>query len=502
MTTWERFLESPWQNDHGCLDESDLAIHPAPEYASSEVLVAALYRRIGMPDLQEKDVPNLGRDLMRRLEAHKRPDGASLGAEAWSRVLQGAVQSPKLPNQSQKRFLQLTPLVPEAARVSGSARLSGHPWLPGNLIERMVTMGSPSRAEADALWRELFDALSVNSSDDVWARWLESELVAWRPDDALWALVPIKDSSWPSSFHNQKTPESYPARQFCRDLVAVLRVKDQMTRRQWITLLESVLRIGAAAHVLWLCEVNCLGWTYVRSAMRGGEAPSTIFPRQISYFRYGTAALDRAKETIARYLDARMNINAVLWGLEKIGAPFDVSLSTQDAWEALRAAVHQHKAALIGLDLAAKVNDLGESEAKVLNCSKGIGMNMLEFIRHAAGQRQTAQEVMRGYDQGYCIRKRTNDPRSRWIVAMGPVAVIAMAHCCLFETGGARSVHRLCEHLARYGIVIGSDEVASSDLGHQLRLLSLVLDSPDAESGMLVLPPFDTRAAARPGDRA
>ena len=115
---------------------------------------------------------------------------------------------------------------------------------------------------------------------------------------------------------------------------------------------------------------------------------------------------------------------------------------------------------------------------------------MLEFVRHCVGQRQTARDVLRGYDQGYSIRKRTNDARARWIVSLGPVAVIAMAHCCLYETGGARSVHRLCDHLARYGILIGRDEVASSDLGQKLRLLGLVLDSPDAESGMLVLPPF------------
>ena len=51
-------------------------------------------------------------------------------------------------------------------------------------------------------------------------------------------------------------------------------------------------------------------------------------------------------------------------------------------------------------------------------------------------------------------------------------------------------MHRLCDHLSRYGILIGRDEVASSDLGQKLRLLGLVLDSPDAESGMLVLPPF------------
>jgi hypothetical protein len=44
--------------------------------------------------------------------------------------------------------------------------------------------------------------------------------------------------------------------------------------------------------------------------------------------------------------------------------------------------------------------------------------------------------------------------------------------------------------LAAYGIVVDRHDIARNDLGHQLRMLGLVLDSPDAESGMLLLPPF------------
>jgi hypothetical protein len=35
-------------------------------------------------------------------------------------------------------------------------------------------------------------------------------------------------------------------------------------------------------------------------------------------------------------------------------------------------------------------------------------------------------------------------------------------------------------------------DIPQNELGHQLRMLGLVLDSPDAESGMLLVPPFLT----------
>jgi hypothetical protein len=412
-------------------------------------------------------------------------------------VLQGSLESPKLPNQSAKRFLQLTPLVPEVARYSGSARLAGNPWSPGDLIERMVLMGSGTKNEAQETWRMLFDALAVTQDDDVWARWLETEMAAWRRADMRpWQLRPLS-VEWPSAFADGDAHlVSFPAKQFVRDLRAIISVKNQMTRRQWTSLLEAVVRIASVAHVMWLCDVGQRSWVLVRAAVEGTSPSATevrladVYPGEIGYFPYGSAALDQAKLLVSRYLHARLGINAVLWGLEAAGVPFDQPLSSAAAIHQLATTATRHRDQLVRHGVMDAWRGFQETEARTLTCAKGIGSHMLEFVRHAAGQRQTAREVLRGYDQGYSIRKRSQDVRARWIVALGPVAVIAMAHCCLHETGGARSVHRLCEHLARYGVIIGKDEVGTSDLGHKLRLLSLVLDSPDAESGMLVLPPF------------
>ena len=77
------------------------------------------------------------------------------------------------------------------------------------------------------------------------------------------------------------------------------------------------------------------------------------------------------------------------------------------------------------------------------------------------------------------------------IVASCLVAVLALVHCCLKEVAGPRSVDRLCQHLSRYRLGVDIDDIADSDLGQKLRMLGLVLDSPDAESGMLLLPPFE-----------
>ena len=98
--------------------------------------------------------------------------------------------------------------------------------------------------------------------------------------------------------------------------------------------------------------------------------------------------------------------------------------------------------------------------------------------------------ALRGYDQSYFLRKKSEARSAPWVLSLGPAAVLAMVHCCLHAVEGPRSVQRLALHLGSYGIEFDLHGVNDSALGKQLRMLGLVLDSPDAESGMLLVPPF------------
>ncbi|HCF1891994.1 MULTISPECIES: hypothetical protein [Pseudomonadota] len=499
--TLAEFKQSPWQKSHQTYKESALAISPAPEYASSEVLVASLYRTIGFDSISEGGVPKAGRDLegkLRKLHDKQQaiPDGAILDADAWSGVLHGVLESPKLPNQSSKRFLQVTPLVPSLSVFSGSARLSSNSWPAGSLVRRMAWLGSRDHDTALSLWKELFSALEVGEDDDVFARWLEQETSSWGASPK-WELAKVDPQDVANfSIDDFEGVPFMPARQFASDLRAIMKAKPSMTRRQWTSLLEAILRLSAVSHVTWLCDVQSRIWRCLLEAVDGNGPSGTedvrdlVFPKNPQYMTYGGKALHGLKDKASAYLTARLGINTLLWSLEEAGLPFHGSLSSSAGIAQLCTHVRENRGALDAMGVRMTFSDLREREARALNCKKGIGANILEFSRHALGQRQTASQLLRGYDQGYVLKKRGSSPSSPWIVALGPVSILALVHCSLAGMGGPRSIHRLEQHLAAYGVVIDRHDIARNDLGQQLRMLGLVLDSPDAESGMLLLPPF------------
>lgn len=500
------FKQAPWKTSHPKYKDSPLSISPAPEYASSEVLVASLYRTIGFEAASEGSVPQAGKELDRKIQKLRdkkspSPEGAIVDVDTWNTVLHGILESPKLPNQSSKRFLQVTPLVPGVALFSGSARLTSNSWPAGGLIRRMVSLGSVDHDAAQALWRDLFSALTVGNDDDVFARWLEQETTAWESTSS-WGLVPIPASEAVSlSEADFQHVPFLPARQFVKDLRAIIEAKDAMTRRQWTSMLEAVLRLAGASHVAWLCNVQARTWRCLSESlvMKGpvgeAEARRDVFPSSAQYMTYGGKALHGLKDRASGYLAARLGINTLLWSLEEAGTPYDGDISSSQGIAKLCEYIRGNNDKLEKLHIWETFVDIREREARALNCKKGIGANLLEFARHILGQRQAAVPLLRGYDQGYVLKKNGSNSSSPWVVSLGPVAVLALVHCALAGMGGPRSIHRLGEHLAAYGIAVDRHDIARNDLGHQLRMLGLVLDSPDAESGMLLLPPFATTLA-------
>lgn len=502
------FKAKPWTRMHEAYSGSAFTMTPAPEYASSEVILASLYRTIGLDGVSEGKVPGLGRELERKLRAARQPAGAVVSADTWNTVVHWVLESPARPGQSARRSLQMSPVVPEATRYSGSARLAGSPWKPGHLVQRMVWLGSKDGASASALWERLFQALEVSDGDDAWARWLEQEFRAWQPaESARFSPVPVNQQEAEGLLALAQLPQSYPARQFVHDLDATIASKGSMTRMQWTSMLEALVRLASVSHVLWLCDVHRRLWRHLHDVLFSGKPPADetamgalAFPRPPSYLTYGQAALRTVRANAEGYLHARMGINLVLWSLESLQAGATGALSTPAAFARLASLAGQHRKDLLAAGLERDLAKLQDQEATTLSCSKtGIGSNIHEFARHALGQRQTLNNVLKGYDQGYVLRKRGDYSGAPWIVSLGPVLVIALVHCCLYQSGGPRSVHRLCEHLAAYGVAIDPKDIAASELGHNLRMLGLVLDSPDAESGMLMLPPFPRAPADKRG---
>ena len=499
----EIYKLEPWKNEqsHRAYRDSAFAIRPAPEFATSEIVLSSMYRAVGFGDFSEKRVIEAGRNFEKATSQSGAPPSGGVSNDTWHTVISQVLASPKQSNQSARRVLQMSPLVPDANLYSGSARLAGNPWNPGALVKRIISMGSSSIEAARSLWAELFDALSVGDADDAWARWLQEEFTRRKPQTVE---IQWEPSDWAEGRNNLSDEDhallSFPAQQFVSDLASVLSAKSTMTRRQWLSLVEAVVRLGCVSHVLWLCGTNARIWECAVQVLSGSMAvPETpeavrdiVFSSTKHHLNYGSSVLPAIRNIASGYLSARLGLNVLLWVLD----PEQAEIATLSSAEDIRVflnRISQARERLTAENVLAQVQELKDhnEHSKTLACKKGIGVNLVEFSRYVLGRRQAAQSALRSYDQSYVLNKRGAANNSPWVVSLGPVALLALVHCCLRQYRGPRSVRYLSKHLENYGIAMSVENIGSSEIGKELRMLGLILDSPDAESGILLVPAFE-----------
>jgi hypothetical protein len=505
----QRFLTTPSENNHPAYTDSLFYFAGgAPEWSTGEVLLGSVYRKLllGIHD-NSVNLENIT-DL---------PDRLAPDDELWASLLleRGGLASPLQSGQRGTRpYRQLMPLVPSIAShacVRGS--IGKRRWFPGNLLLNVIGAGAePTRAQQ--IVNDLANALRVGDDDDVFARFADQKLSALVAGAAPPDLTLEADRQRAHRGKAVPLGEVSPAERFCRDLEAVLGLKPKLTRRQWTVFVEALLRIGMGMHVLWVCHVNAKCWEMVLSAAGGQTVPPEAdieaalwqSHRDVnSFLEVGRDALPLIRQTLEKHVHGRFGLNLVLHKLEEAGQAwpsgqnigFDpgAGKTTPKAVKDFLEHVSAHRAS-IDADpagwLRATCRELCDSNLKLVKTDVGFTNNLLEFIRHSLGQIQTENPEQKSYDQSYLLsNRRKARGRYPWPVQPGPAMLILLVHACYASQGDIpASLDDLRMHLADYGLHAPAGELSGGQVGSDLEKLGLVVDSPDAAGGRLLVAPF------------
>lgn len=511
------FEDAPTSERHGAYAASMLYT-TAPEWSTGEVLLAAAYRGL-LLGVRESAVDL--EDISRVSEAIPPLLG---GRETWSRLLaeRGGIASPLRHGQySPTASHQLMPLVPSIARIAGV--LGKRPrsrWNPSNLLLETIGAGL-GKIEGESLVRALGASLEVADTDDVFARFVEQSLqqglqgVGPQPvGQAPFRSLTLADEKL-RAFRSRTTSRLCPAERFCRDLPAVLSVKNELTRRQWTVMLEAIFRLGLGMHVLWSCDANVTLWETALRVASGGVPPTSaeieaaiweIPDETRPLLELGTNAEPLMRRLIERYAYARTGLNLLLCALDDAGAAWpdatpigfssQTGLDAPSALAAFLAHVHANRHAIAATDagqwLRTKVSQLfdkNEDLRALATCDSGYTKNLFEFARHSLGQVEAKDQDQRCYDLAYLVAfsgKRKPRP-----VQPGPAMLVMLVHaCCSANPSIPVSLDDFRHHLAEYGLHVPAGELVDGKTGRDLAMLGLVVDSPDAAGGRLLVRPF------------
>ncbi len=496
--------------------ESSFLYTTAPEWSTGEVLVAAAYRGLVLGVGESAvDLENIGR-------ASAAMPASYGGQGLWSRLLteRGGIASPLRHGQySPTASRQVMPLVPAVARIAGV--LGKRPrsrWNPSNLLLETIGSGS-GKADGQGLARSLGSALEVTGSDDVFARFVELAL-----QEALTGIEPKPSENAPfrtlvmkdehvRAFRSQQPGQLSPAERFCTDLPTILALKPLLTRRQWTVLLEALLRLGLGMHALWTCNANVVLWENVLATASAATPQSAASMQRAIWelnvetaplLELGSRAESLIERAIERYAYARTGLNLLLCKLDEVGVPWPSSIpigwtTTRDAPQAAAEFlqhVYLNRQAIDATDAGrwlrttvAELFDRSRELRGLASCEAGYSKNLFEFARHSLGQVEAKDPDQRCYDLAYLIAYGGRGRSHR--VQPGPAMLVMLVHaCCSANPDIPVSLDQFRRHLGEYGLHVGAGELMEGKSGRDLSMLGLVVDSPDAAGGRLLVRAF------------
>jgi hypothetical protein len=488
---------------HSKYRDSLLDLGISPEYNIGEVSLAALYRQVGWKFISENKKSRYPesqvniemKSFAKKINGEKHPK-SSFAKEDLMLLINYSLSSPKMPKQNGNAYPILYPYVPDCTLYSGAARLSGNPWNPGSLIESIIYLGCQNDEKANELWSDVFQKLGCdpsNGEEDVLARIVTNEFQLRRTPNIVWEF---SEMSRTGQARDEKILEFSPAKAFSDDLSKVLQLKDQLTRRQWLSVLESLIRIGCSAHILWTCNLNIIVWNYLKSRINGEDVTEVSFLTQIQnahidLWKLEEKAVPIIKEQIQKFIRAQISINYLI----EMFVDFNPSLSLQTLTgikqfgDLLESNIANNE--ILRKKLLIDLSKIYEEDPKLMNSTKGITKNIFEFIRYSLGQKQTADSQKRNFDQSYWLKKKGAYTSAPWIFDLGPSSILTMVYCCSFGHEQNRTVNDLMAHLELYGLNISQGEFEASSFLKTLMTLQIIGDSPDAEGGMIIINPFE-----------
>ena len=431
----------------------------------------------------------------------------------WQFVIEKALRSPVRPRESSSRPLpQLVPLVPSLGEFSGVLGRPRSRWNPGRLITYALACGTGPR-DFSGVVKDLARAIDVEEGeDDQFAVFLEKGISSllgdrrkpvdegWRVPDLTWSHVPYRE---------ELVHPLSPAEAFTQDLAELLKLKPSLTRRQWCALVESLLRLGLAAHVLWVCRLNCEVWRSALEVLDGcdpsgeDEVESKLWSGHLGYGAFldgGQSSDSYIRRQVESYATARLGLNLLLHALEDANAGWILSVPGSEGLPAARQIsqllghLSSVRSCLSSDPRSWVMTELGEvldDQSSKVSGRSGSPKNLYEFLVHTLRRRPSKDPSLNEHDQGYLLAKLPGPRNAPWVVRPGPVLLLALCYAtCRSMRGAPVTLQHLASRFSYYGVRLSTGDLQDGVIANDLGALGVLVDSPDAGGGRLVLNPF------------
>ncbi len=496
------------QNDKYRFFKLERAIENLP---SSSILIASLYRQIGLSTISENQVSENSTKLFNAVNDQKKI-GNEFKNEELKLLFNTALNIPISQTQQNSNKFWISPIIPSIGSFGLASRDSKNPWNPGSFLIEIISNSAKDQEDFLEISEKLFKAFNIDQEEsvDLWSIVLESEFKAISSE----LNIPVNDNF----FDKDKLVEEYRnyrykkilhhsnfSKNLITDLNNLLDLENELNRQQWIGLMEAYFRLTMFNHIINTLNLSRSYYDLISFLLSNNrkQVENEDFLAFINLdikFKNGT---EKVKKTIKTDTDTKfINLNIKSYCLyntfiEYISEKYEIDLTEAfDTLENFKTSTNQllcyfdnqnafYEDFQIFLQSYEKsINEISENG--------GTLKNIRECLEYLGRKKSIPIDYSRYIpDVNYIFSQDKKKRGSPFMFELSSGIVSVLTGLIFKKLEGQNFISGLefVKEINSYNIELSIKDISEGLIKNIMLSLGVVIDSPDTEGGVLIVKP-------------
>jgi hypothetical protein len=500
------------QNDRLRFFKLERAIENLP---SSSILIASLYRQIGLSPVEEAQVFINAKILFEKINGVKKI-GKEFNNEELKILFNSALNIPISQLQEKSNKFWISPIVPVIGSFGLSARdnekLSSSPWNPGAFLLEIISNCTKEDDDFIDITEKLFECLRIDddSSNDIWSMILQSEFNSICNNLNVGHISNSFDkANILRKFRDYRQKKIVHASNFSKtlisDLNSLLDLEKVLSRQQWIGLMEAFFRLTMFNHIINTLNLSRSYRDLIFSTLSMGR--TNIEYENFMDFINFNIKLKNDSEKVSNIIrtdtDSKfININIKSYChyntfIEFLFLKFDLDLENKfESIDSFIDLTNELLTEIVDVDTFNKLTQefLKTHELLINDVSENSGTlkNIKESLEYLGRKKSTSGDYSRYIpDVNFLFCQNKNKQGNPYMFELSPGIISVLTGLIFKRLNGQNFISGLefVNEIKYYNIDLSIKDISEGSINKIMLSLGIIVDSPDTEGGVLIVKP-------------
>ena len=482
---------------------------------SSSILIASLYRQIGLSTVDEAKVFLNSTILFEKINGINKI-GEKFNNEELKILFNSALNIPISQLQEKSNKFWVSPVIPVIGSFGLSARdninpKKSIPWNPGAFLIGIISNCIKEDDKFVEILEKLYNSLRINedTSHDIWSVVLQNEFKS--------ICENLKVGHFSNSFDKEKILEyrdyrlkkivysSNFSKILISDLNSLLDLEKELSRQQWIGLMEAFFRLTMFNHIINTLNLSRSYRDLILSILSKGK--KSIDNENFIDFINFNVKLKNDSEKVLNIIrtdtDTKfINLNIKSYChyntfIEFLFLKYELNL--ENKFESIDSFINLTNELIKEIDSEAIFNEVTQEFLKIHELSineisenSGTLKNIKESLEYLGRKKTSSGDYSRYIpDVNFLFCQNKNKQGNPFMFELSPGIISVLTGLIFKRLNGQNFISGLefVNEIKHYNIELSIKDISEGPINKIMLSLGIIVDSPDTEGGVLIVRP-------------